>query len=191
MNQQENDVATNEATFFDLAPGKAVIEVGGNKITVHAVPFAVLLDLCAKFPALESLLVGGKLDAKGILDAIGYGGEALGNLIAAAMRHPYEDEYIAKAKDLDFDQCLDFINGIFEATMPNGIDPFRKKIDKIRARLLIEEVKKSAPAATPDSPSPDAPAAANDQPKFERIKMTKHFGQRSSPPSSPEVPAPQ
>jgi hypothetical protein len=189
---KEPTISPNDVTFFDLAPGSAVVTIGTTKLTVHAVPFSVLLDLCAKFPLLQTILSGDK-DAKvNVVEALGYGGDAIGNLIAAAMRHPYDQKYIDQAKTFDFDTILDFVNGIFEATMPNGPGPFKAKIDKIKARMSVEEVESSAPGAP--APSPSAGVAANDQgqkPKFERLKMTANSGPRSLDTASPETSVPQ
>lgn len=126
----------------DIALASEIVKVNGKDYKVAGIPFAVLLDLIARFPNIGAVLTGGVVNA---LDVMKFGGPAVASIIAGGFGKAGDEQVEASALAMPLETSLDFILAILKATMPNGAGPFVEKINAIRKIVQVEEVAEAAP----------------------------------------------
>lgn len=163
--------------FFEISPikQKVTIETGEGErdYLVIGIPFKIFLDLVARFPDLGKIIEGGTIDVPSVMQ---YGADAVASLVAAGWGMPNDKKAEEKAATLMPEQTLDFLHGILKATMPNGLGPFKAKLDAIGAIVQIKkEQQKEEPPANVSQPSA-APPEAKDFPQKTAGSMKWKFG---------------
>lgn len=116
------------ASLLDIAPAGRSVPIRGTDVAVTGVSAAGLAALLRRFPTLLAALSGGTLSAESLAEAAP---EALAAVIAAGTGSPGDARAEAVAATLSASEQLDLLSAVIEATMPQGIEDFVRRLENL------------------------------------------------------------
>jgi hypothetical protein len=140
------------ATLFDIAIAKREVRVGVINVEVYGVSASTIIMILGRFPGIVDAYQRGGSDLIEIL--LENGGDAVSAAVAAVCGFPGDKAAEKQAALIPADAQIEIIMEGISLTMPEGVDPFVKKVvavfEAFGGKLSVaQQSETSLPASEP------------------------------------------
>lgn len=136
--------------LLDIAPATESVSVSGVPIAVFGVSVKALVDIVTAYPNVRAAFSN---DAYEVGNLVREAPEAIADVIASAVGHPGDKQYVEAAAKLSVEDQLTILDAAMRLTLPSGMPSFLERLQRLSSGIATAEER--VPDKTSQKPSKD------------------------------------